>query len=182
MKKERGITLVALVVTIVVLLILAAVTLNLVLGNNGIITKAKDGAKEHQQVTINEEIAMNETVDYMENNSNKKTYTVSYQWGKTTWNDGGEQFAIPSGIELPQSKKYKEGETVVLPTMPQTSDMININDPTDTFKNCYLVGFTTASEKVFHASFDEINFIDGNTYKMPSNDVTIYIYYMWQVM
>ena len=41
-KRERGITLIALVVTIVVLLILAGVSLNLVLGNNGIITKAGD--------------------------------------------------------------------------------------------------------------------------------------------
>ena len=42
MKKNKGITLVALVVTIVVLLILAGVSINLVLGNNGIIAKAKD--------------------------------------------------------------------------------------------------------------------------------------------
>lgn len=41
MKKERGITLVALVVTIIVLIILAGVSIRLVLGDNGIITKAK---------------------------------------------------------------------------------------------------------------------------------------------
>ena len=41
-KTEKGITLVALVVTIVVLLILAGVSINLVLGNNGIIAKAKE--------------------------------------------------------------------------------------------------------------------------------------------
>ena len=40
-KKERGITLVALVVTIVVLLILAGVSISMVLGNNGIVTKAQ---------------------------------------------------------------------------------------------------------------------------------------------
>ena len=39
--KERGITLVALVVTIVVLLILAGVSISMVLGNNGIVTKAQ---------------------------------------------------------------------------------------------------------------------------------------------
>lgn len=41
-KKERGITLVALVVTIVVLLILAGVSISMVLGNNGLVTKAKE--------------------------------------------------------------------------------------------------------------------------------------------
>ena len=48
MKKEnnKGITLVALVVTIVVLLILAGVTINLVIGQNGLINRAKDAAKK----------------------------------------------------------------------------------------------------------------------------------------
>ena len=41
-KGEKGITLVALVVTIVVLLILAGVSISLVIGQNGMITKAKE--------------------------------------------------------------------------------------------------------------------------------------------
>ena len=45
-KKEKGITLIALVVTIVVLLILAGVSLNLVFNNNGIITKAGEAKVE----------------------------------------------------------------------------------------------------------------------------------------
>ena len=45
-KEMKGITLVALVVTIVVLLILAGVSINLVLGNNGIIAKAKEAAEK----------------------------------------------------------------------------------------------------------------------------------------
>lgn len=40
--KQRGITLIALVVTIVVLLILAGVSLSIALSNNGVISKAKD--------------------------------------------------------------------------------------------------------------------------------------------
>lgn len=48
MKKERGITLIALVITIIVLLILAGVTINLVIGENGIIEGAT-GAKEIQK-------------------------------------------------------------------------------------------------------------------------------------
>ncbi len=42
LKNKKGITLIALVVTIVVLLILAGVSINLVLDNNGIIQKGKD--------------------------------------------------------------------------------------------------------------------------------------------
>ena len=44
-KQEKGITLIALVVTIVVLLILAGVSISLVLNNNGVISKAKEAEK-----------------------------------------------------------------------------------------------------------------------------------------
>ena len=59
MKKKRnlGITLIALVITIVVLLILAGISLNLVLGENGIVTKAKDAREQtiigHEKEQIN---------------------------------------------------------------------------------------------------------------------------------
>ena len=43
-KQEKGITLIALVVTIIVLLILAGVALNLTIGQNGIFTRAQDAA------------------------------------------------------------------------------------------------------------------------------------------
>ena len=44
-KKERGITLIALVVTIVVLIILATISINAVLGENGLIKQAERGAQ-----------------------------------------------------------------------------------------------------------------------------------------
>ena len=42
-KKQKGITLIALVVTIVVLLILASVSISMLLGDNGIIKNARKG-------------------------------------------------------------------------------------------------------------------------------------------
>lgn len=56
---NKGITLIALVVTIVVLLILAGVSLNLVLGNNGIINKAMDAKKNTENATAREEKMIN---------------------------------------------------------------------------------------------------------------------------
>lgn len=56
LKGQKGITLVALVVTIIVLIILAGVSIALVLGDNGIITKAKAG-QENYAVGANEEAA-----------------------------------------------------------------------------------------------------------------------------
>mgnify|MGYP000965953754 FL=1 len=65
-EEEKGITLVALVVTIVVLLILAGVSINLVLGNNGIIAKAKDAETKSAEASQNDLKGMNGLVSEME--------------------------------------------------------------------------------------------------------------------
>ena len=44
--KEEGITLIALVVTIIILLILAGVTLNIALSDNGLFKRAKEGTEK----------------------------------------------------------------------------------------------------------------------------------------
>ena len=55
-KEIKGITLVALVITIVVLLILAGVSINTVLGDDGIIKKAKEAAETTKRVSAEEEM------------------------------------------------------------------------------------------------------------------------------
>ena len=70
LKSKKGITLVALVVTIVVLLILAGVSINLVLGNNGIIAKAKDAETKSAEASQNDLKGMNGLVSEMEGTLN----------------------------------------------------------------------------------------------------------------
>ena len=60
LKSKKGITLVALVVTIVVLLILAGVSINAVLGDNGIIKKANQAASVTKEAEVKE--AINRTI------------------------------------------------------------------------------------------------------------------------
>ena len=55
-KKQTGITLIALVVTIIVLIILAGVSIAMLVGENGIITQAQRAAQETEQAKILEEI------------------------------------------------------------------------------------------------------------------------------
>ena len=64
-KQEKGITLIALVVTIVVLLILAGVSLSLVLNNNGVISKAKEAKNRYAEAQTNEEKHLNEVSDWI---------------------------------------------------------------------------------------------------------------------
>ena len=59
MKKGiRGITLIALVVTIVVLLILAGVSINLIIGQNGLIKKAGDAKNSSKQAEVTDRITI----------------------------------------------------------------------------------------------------------------------------
>ena len=81
MKKNKGITLVALVVTIVVLLILAGVSINLVLGNNGIIAKAKEAQRKSAEATQNDLIGMNELAQQLEEQINGSTGSGSGNGG-----------------------------------------------------------------------------------------------------
>ena len=53
-KNERGITLIALVVTIVVLLILAGVSISMLTGENGIITRAQESREENRGGAVEE--------------------------------------------------------------------------------------------------------------------------------
>ena len=66
MRKERGITLVSLVVTIIILIILAGVSINLTLGENGIITIAKQAKENTELAKIEEETMLNELYTQIE--------------------------------------------------------------------------------------------------------------------
>ena len=57
--KEKGVTLVSLVVTIVILIILATVTINTVLGENGLIEKAEKEKNRQEKEIITEEEDLN---------------------------------------------------------------------------------------------------------------------------
>ena len=101
MKGNRGITLVALVVTIVVLLILAGISLNLVLGENGIITKAQEARDKTEQARINTEKSMNSLEQELSNYVNK---TDSGNGG----NSGGSQTTVEN-VVIPEGYYYVGG-------------------------------------------------------------------------
>ena len=78
---NKGITIVALVITIVVLLILAGVSINLVLGNNGIISKAKEAETKSGKASENDLKGMNSLIEEMEsalNDGKTESETIPY--------------------------------------------------------------------------------------------------------
>lgn len=56
--RAKGITLIALVVTVVILLILAGISINLVLGENGIISKAQESKLKSDNATVSDSLKM----------------------------------------------------------------------------------------------------------------------------
>ena len=70
---QTGITLIALVVTIVVLLILAGVSLNAIFSENGIIKRAQDAQNKMDQATQNDLDSINELNNWIDGKTNGTT-------------------------------------------------------------------------------------------------------------
>lgn len=80
MKKEKGITLIALVITIIVLLILAGVSLSLVAGSDGILSKAGKAVEKNKTASakeIGELVIMDVQADYYEQTYAEDGYIMS---------------------------------------------------------------------------------------------------------
>ncbi len=70
-KYEVGITLIALVVTVVVLIIIAGVTLSLTIGNGGIMKRAKTAVNDYASQDTKEEKHFNDLADWVDKNGNE---------------------------------------------------------------------------------------------------------------
>ena len=70
-KKEKGITLIALVITIIILIILAGISINLLLGKYGIINKAKTAQTTYQEQAAKEKLELELASLYADKQVNK---------------------------------------------------------------------------------------------------------------
>ena len=103
MKKNKGITLIALVITIIVLLILAGVAISMLSGENGILRKATEAKTKTEEAQEDEETAL---ID-MELNAHfiEKNFKYKCAYGYITGLKEGEdasilQAALPSNYEV----------------------------------------------------------------------------------
>lgn len=111
MKKQKGITLVALVVTIVVLLILAAVSINIAFGNNGIFTQAQKAAGDTAAAVDYEANELGKLMENFVKNSIRDTQTPT------------EEYYLVDQVEVGDYVAYDAGtwaETVGVPTSNAT--------------------------------------------------------------
>ena len=146
LKNKKGITLIALVVTIVVLLILAGVTISLLLDENGIIAKSKDARNANRAGAIKEEITLWKADKFAADNGAGSHESMDDFLArlKTRGLISDEDIAT-----IKDTKKLQVGkETIVFPSDAKTlvqafkdneikvGDYLNYNDYVDETKTC----------------------------------------------
>ena len=133
LKRNKGITLIALVVTIIVLLILAGISINMLMGQNGILNRAQEAKSKTEKGSVREELELAITslgMDYHINGQggtfrdyifsheaelkkelgsddvtlNKTENTITYKGKIFTVNEDGSIEAV-DGIALTDTKK-----------------------------------------------------------------------------
>lgn len=132
MKKEKnsGITLIALVITIIILIILAGVSINLLFDEDGIIVKAKEGTENYKNAEENE---LNVLIGYEDKLQDEITKSTIYT------DSVGKEVRIPNGFTVSTytaEKKVDDGLVVTAPDgskfvwIPVENPVLDVQDKT----------------------------------------------------
>ena len=127
-RNTKGITLIALVVTIIVLIILAGVSISLVLGENGIVNKAKKAKENTELAKVEEETRLNELAKQIEEGTSGGTTNPpetiknieevkggSYFDKATTIKDSdGNLIKVPEGFKIAEDSGINVTEGIVI--------------------------------------------------------------------
>ena len=167
------------VVTIVVLLILAGVSISLILDNNGIIKKSKDARREYRQaqtneqadlsdlsdwmddataeptpkVNVNEKATDNSTINGKKGNSNNPTIPKGYIPINTETSSWGDGTSAPTQDSVDHGLVIKDGsnnEWVWIP-VPDVTVMCDTANETE-YTLCGTSGETAVKTKVYSKS------------------------------
>lgn len=149
-EKDNGITLVALVITIIVLLILAGVSISMLTGNNGILTQAQSAKENTEKVSEEEKIQLAVIGTQQKNNGyNEILDETSFK------NELNNQF----GNQELDVKANKDGSFIV--TVVDTKRKYYINDDLSIINSDNIIEIGTKTE--LENFRDDVN--NGNSYK-----------------
>lgn len=183
-KQNKGITLIALVITIIVLLILAGVTIATLTGDNGLLTKTSDAKNKNTEAEIEEQIRLAWN-DYYLAQHTETSYTFQdsidkvFGEGKATVTPEGENFIVVYGdvtkkvdtlngtianaeTEEDKDEQEEEKEEVVLDTFEENTSETEMLIYVKTTKTAY----------DYYALGDFNNWtIQGDTYKLQKMNI-----------
>ena len=101
--RNKGVTLISLVVTIVVLLILAGITIGTIFDDNGIIEKAQEAANATEEAAKNDQAAINGLLNEMDSIINGigggNVPVIGSINGKITWSTGSATLTLTADVE-----------------------------------------------------------------------------------
>ena len=101
--KNKGVTLISLVVTIIVLLILAGITIGTIFNDNGIIKKAQEAANATEEGAKNDQAAINGLLNEMDSIINGigggNIPVIGSINGKITWSTGSATLTLTTDVE-----------------------------------------------------------------------------------
>ena len=142
--KEKGITLIALVITIIVLLILAGVTINLTLGDNGIFKVAEQAARNYKDAE-NKELGLlddfTNTLDKTVNDLQYATLASKAKTGDYVKYDGGNGYTglwqvlyndATYGLQIISADIVNEGNLFTLGGSTEVEAKASYNGAVDT--------------------------------------------------
>jgi len=141
MRNQKGITLVALVITIIVLLILAGVSISLVVGQNGVLNQASNAVVTNKAASVKEKVstalASAETTYYTKwaqdtSTSRAKVYDLAgtiAEDGTTTTKADGYDGVVYNELKGNYTNVKIKSSLIVTPT----ADNVSVTDGSDTF-------------------------------------------------
>ena len=101
--RNKGVTLISLVVTIIVLLILAGITIGTIFNDNGIIKKAQEAANATEEAARNDQAAINGLLNEMDSIINGigggNVPVIGSINGKITWSTGSATLTLTTDVE-----------------------------------------------------------------------------------
>ena len=124
--KENGITLIALVITIVLLIILATITINNAFGENGLIEKTKQAKQMTEEAVKNEQQQLNSLFDSFlnitEDNNVNEVYVAQIDNTKYTTLSSAIE-AVPAG-EKTEINIIRDFEQTTVAQIPEEKNVV----------------------------------------------------------
>lgn len=168
-REDKGITLVALVVTIIVLIILAGITLNIVLDQNGIISKTKEAKNKTTETQEKEKLQLAVVSVQMEDANTLKIEKEKLESAIKQQFGNDKDFSV-----------IDNGDKSFLINVNDTKRIYYVDESGEVIEQSKMLKISTADElKTFR---DDVN--DGNTYEnwyvYLANDITLDISEEWE--
>ena len=163
-KKEKGITLIALVVTIIVLLILAGISIGAITGDNGIINQAKNAKDDTQRSQWEEQIDV-AIIDAESKNKNPTMEDVIEELKNKHVIDDASQVNKQTGVIETNEPKYTIEGKLDDYIKGITADVIASSEDKSEFYGAIINGYTCENSagvnnwKIFYADENNIYII-----------------------